>query len=44
MERSAMRLEGLHRRAFWARVDREWIDRADYAILAEEYFGRGRAD
>jgi RimJ/RimL family protein N-acetyltransferase len=39
MERNGMRREALNKQAFWARVDKEWIDRADYAILAEEYFG-----
>jgi len=37
MERNGMRREALHRKAFWARVDREWIDEAVYAILADEY-------
>jgi RimJ/RimL family protein N-acetyltransferase len=38
MERNGMRREALHRKAFWARIDKEWIDEAFYAILAEEYF------
>jgi RimJ/RimL family protein N-acetyltransferase len=38
MERNGMRREALHLKAFWARVDTEWIDKAVYAILAEEYF------
>jgi len=38
MERNGMRREALHRKAFWARVDKEWIDEAWYAILAEDYF------
>ncbi|MDR0838328.1 MAG: GNAT family N-acetyltransferase [Oscillospiraceae bacterium] len=38
MERNGMRREATHVKAFWARVDKEWIDRAEYAILAEEYF------
>jgi RimJ/RimL family protein N-acetyltransferase len=38
MERNGMRREALQRKAFWARVDKEWIDRAEYAILAEDYF------
>jgi RimJ/RimL family protein N-acetyltransferase len=38
MERSGMQREALHRKAFWARVDKEWIDEAWYAILAEDYF------
>ena len=38
MERNGMRREALHRKAFWARVDKEWIDDAVYAILAEDYF------
>lgn len=38
MERNGMRQEALHRAAFWARVDREWVDMAVYAILAKEYY------
>lgn len=38
MERNGMRREGLFRKAFWARVDKEWIDKAVYALLAEDYF------
>ena len=38
MERCGMQREALHRKAFWARVDKEWIDEAWYAILAEDYF------
>ena len=38
MERNDMRREALHIKSFWGRVDKEWIDRAVYAILAEEYF------
>ena len=38
MERNGMRREALHVKAFWARVDKEWIDEAVYAILADEYF------
>jgi len=38
MERNGMRHEALHLKAFWARVDKEWIDEAVYAILADEYF------
>jgi len=37
MERNGMRREAIHKKAFWARVDKEWIDKAVYAILAEEY-------
>ena len=37
MERNGMRREALHRKAFWARVDGEWIDTAEYALLADEY-------
>jgi len=37
MERNGMRREGLRIKAFWARVDKEWVDAAVYAILAEEY-------
>lgn len=40
MERSGMRREATFKKAFWARVDKEWIDQAVYAILAEEYFGQ----
>ena len=43
MERNAMRREATYIKAFWARVDKEWIDAAGYAILAEEYFGRKKA-
>ena len=38
MERNGMRREALRVKAFWARVDQEWIDCAEYAILADEYF------
>jgi RimJ/RimL family protein N-acetyltransferase len=38
MERNSMRREALHLKSFWGRVDKEWIDRAIYAILADEYF------
>jgi len=38
MERNGMRREAVHTKAFWARVDKEWVDSAVYAILAEEYF------
>ncbi|MDR0249193.1 MAG: GNAT family N-acetyltransferase [Oscillospiraceae bacterium] len=37
-ERCGMRREALRRKAFWARVDKEWIDELWYAILAEDYF------
>ncbi|MCL2854801.1 MAG: GNAT family N-acetyltransferase [Defluviitaleaceae bacterium] len=37
MERNGMRREALHIKKFWARVDKEWVDEAVYAILAEEY-------
>jgi len=37
MERNGMRREALHIKAFWAHVDQEWVDRAVYAMLAEEY-------
>jgi RimJ/RimL family protein N-acetyltransferase len=40
MEHNGMRREALHRKALWARVDKEWIDLAVYAILADEYHGR----
>ena len=39
MERNGMRREALFLKKFWARVDKEWIDEAVYAILAEEYAG-----
>jgi len=39
MERNGMRREAFQHKAFQARVDKEWIDRVEYAILAEEYFG-----
>ena len=38
MERNDMRREALHTKAMWARVDKQWVDEARYAILAEEYF------
>lgn len=37
MERNGMRREALHKNAFWARIDKEWIDEAIYAILSEEW-------
>ena len=37
MERNGMRREAMHKAAFWARIDREWIDRLVYSILADEY-------
>ena len=37
MERNGMRREALHLKAFWARVDKKWIDLVVYALLAEEY-------
>ena len=40
MERNGMRREALHVKAFWARVDKEWIDKAVYAILADEYYAK----
>lgn len=42
MERNNMRREALRVRAFWARVDQEWIDEAWYAILADDYFNPKR--
>ena len=39
MERNGMRREALRVKAFWARVDKEWVDLVEYAILAEEYKG-----
>jgi inorganic pyrophosphatase len=44
MERNGMRREALRRKAFWARVDKEWVDEAVYSILAEEYFENKRND
>ena len=38
MERNGMRREATHVKAFWARIDEEWVDLAEYAILAEEWF------
>lgn len=44
MERNGMRREAIHAKSFWARVDKEWIDGAEYGILAEDYFAKaGRA-
>lgn len=40
MERNGMRREALFRKAFWSKLDKEWIDEAVYAILAEEYFAK----
>jgi len=40
MERNNMRREATYIKAFWARVDKEWIDAAGYAILAEDYFAK----
>ena len=37
MENNGMRREALHRQAFWARLDKIWVDKALYAILAEEF-------
>lgn len=39
MESCGMHREALHRKAFWARVDKEWVDELWYAILAEDYAG-----
>ena len=39
MEKNGMRQEALHVKAFWARVDKQWIDEAVYAILADEWPG-----
>jgi RimJ/RimL family protein N-acetyltransferase len=38
MERNGMHREAVFRKAFWARIDKEWIDRAVYSILSEDYF------
>jgi [ribosomal protein S5]-alanine N-acetyltransferase len=40
MERNGMRREAVHVKAFWARVDKEWIGQAIYAILAEDYYNK----
>ena len=42
MERNGMRREALFVKKFWARVDKEWIDEAVYAILAEDYFQKSQ--
>ena len=39
MERNGMKREALHRKAHWARIDKEWIDETWYAILAEDIEG-----
>ena len=39
-ELAEMRREALHVKAFWARVDKEWIDKAVYAILSEEFYAK----
>jgi uridine phosphorylase len=38
MEHNGMRREATKLKSFWAQVDKEWIDEAEYAILAEDYF------
>jgi RimJ/RimL family protein N-acetyltransferase len=43
MERNGMSREALSRKSFWARVDKEWIDGAAYAILADDYFTKKRS-
>jgi RimJ/RimL family protein N-acetyltransferase len=42
MEHNGMRREATKRKAFWTHVDKEWIDEYEYAILAEDYFGKGK--
>jgi len=42
MERNDMRREALFKKKFWARIDKQWIDEAVYAILAEEYFDESK--
>lgn len=32
-----MRREAIHKKSFWTRVDKEWVDSVEYAILAEDY-------
>ena len=44
MERNGMRRKALRVKAFWSRVDKEWIDGTEYAILAEEYFTKPSND
>ena len=44
MERNGMRREAEHVKAFWARVDNEWVDQYEYAILADEYFFSKRSE
>ena len=44
MERNGMRREAVHRKAFWARIDKEWIDELVYAILAEEYHASNNSE
>jgi len=41
MERAGMRREALRVKGTWARIDKEWVDQAEYAILAEEWACRG---
>jgi len=41
MERNGMRREALHKKAFWARIDKEWVDELKYAILDEEFHKKG---
>lgn len=38
MERNGMKHEATFKKAFWARVDKEWVDEKVYSILAEDYF------
>jgi RimJ/RimL family protein N-acetyltransferase len=42
MERNGMRREAFHVKAAWARVDKEWVDKVEYAILAEEWLGNAK--
>ena len=37
MERNGMRREALQIKAYWAHIDKKWVDRAEYAMLAEEF-------
>lgn len=37
MEQSGMYREALHRKAFFVRVDKKWVDKEVYAILAKNY-------
>ncbi|MCL2446494.1 MAG: GNAT family N-acetyltransferase [Oscillospiraceae bacterium] len=40
MERAGMRREGLRVKGVWARIDKEWVDQAEYGVLAEEWMAK----